>query len=129
MDLEPALTPYKQIISHYVTEINEGRLSPGDSLPAVVELSRTWDMHRTTVYKAIQELQRMGYVTSNPGGSKVADPIMMWQALADLLNLMEARGLDPQLVDTRGEHGVYGSHGSVVWNLYESERWTAQEVT
>ena len=122
MDLEPSLTPYKQIINYYIEEINEGRLATGERLPTVAKLSQEWGLHRTTVYKAIQGLQQMGYVTSDPGGSTVAEPVRMWEALEVLLNLMEDRGLDPQIVDTNRKHGVYGNFGAVIWDP-DGEGW------
>jgi DNA-binding LacI/PurR family transcriptional regulator len=55
--------------------IREGRLGPGDRVPAERELSIEWGVSRMTVHRALQELQRGGWVVRRRGqGTVIAGP-------------------------------------------------------
>jgi putative molybdopterin biosynthesis protein len=58
---------YHQIAEAIRQDILEGRIEPGDKLPAVRELTGRWNCTPGTVQRAYQELAHQGLVTSRPG--------------------------------------------------------------
>lgn len=65
---------YRQITEKIRQEILTGKLAPGDRLPSVREMARTWNCTIGTVQRAYQELFRHGLVTSRAGqGTRVVD--------------------------------------------------------
>lgn len=55
-------TRWQQIVESFRRGIESGRWQYGDRLPSEDELARQWGVSRTTVHRAMQELQRMGLV-------------------------------------------------------------------
>ncbi|MBI4927699.1 MAG: GntR family transcriptional regulator, partial [Anaerolineae bacterium] len=69
-------TLYQRIAETIRADILEGRLRPGDRLPSIRELTRTWACTPGTVQRAYQELTRQSLVVSQPGkGTHVAGGI------------------------------------------------------
>jgi len=65
---------YRQITEKIRQDILSGALHPGDRLPSVREMSRTWNCTIGTVQRAYQELAHHGLVTSRAGqGTRVVD--------------------------------------------------------
>ncbi len=58
---------YQRIAEHFRQEILAGRIQPGDRLPPIRELTRSWNCTPGTVQRAYQELARQGLVQSSPG--------------------------------------------------------------
>ncbi|MBI9067622.1 MAG: PLP-dependent aminotransferase family protein [Salinivirgaceae bacterium] len=56
-----------QICEEIKNLIDTGILSEGDKLPSSRKLSEQLDVHRSTVYKAYEELWAAGYIESKPG--------------------------------------------------------------
>lgn len=60
--------PFAQIVERFRTQIREGVLEQGAQLPSIVAIAREAGVATATASKAIQQLQREGYVrTSNQG--------------------------------------------------------------
>ena len=65
---------YLQITEKIRLDILTGKLAPGDRLPSVREMARTWNCTIGTVQRAYQELAHHGLVTSRAGqGTRVID--------------------------------------------------------
>jgi DNA-binding transcriptional MocR family regulator len=58
---------YKQICRQVARLVDEGTLDPGSHLPATRVMASRLGVHRTTVYRAYQELWALGYLESRPG--------------------------------------------------------------
>lgn len=69
----PHVPLYRRLSDAVKKAITEGRLKPGDSLPSVRDLGRSYGISRLTVLKSYQDLQSQGYVETSPGaGSRVS---------------------------------------------------------
>ena len=58
---------YLKIYRAVSEEITSNRLSPGDRLDGVRELAEKWNTSTNTVLKALDELERSGYIRKNRG--------------------------------------------------------------
>jgi molybdate-binding protein/DNA-binding transcriptional regulator YhcF (GntR family) len=69
---------YHQITDWVRQEIMEGRLTPGDRLPSIRQMTTRWQCTPGTVQRGYAELAQQGLVTSRPGqGTHVIDqPIL-----------------------------------------------------
>ncbi len=68
---------YARIVAHVEQAIAEGRLAPGDRLPAERELAADYGVSRMTVRQALQTLESRGLLRraiGRSGGSFVAQP-------------------------------------------------------
>jgi GntR family transcriptional regulator / MocR family aminotransferase len=62
-----------QIARAFITDIQRGRLRPGDRLPGSRKLAMHLDVHRNTVLAALEELIAEGWIETTPGrGTYVA---------------------------------------------------------
>lgn len=65
---------YADVASHFRTLIQDGELSPGDSLPSVQEIRAQFDVSAKTVSRALAVLKGEGHVTSRGSlGTVVAE--------------------------------------------------------
>lgn len=72
IDDSPHIPLYRRLSEAVRKAIVDGRLKPGDPLPSVRDLGKTYGISRLTVLKSYQELQSQGYVETSPGaGSRV----------------------------------------------------------
>lgn len=67
IDRSSALPPFLQIARALATEIQRGRLRPGDALPGSRQLARSLGVHRNTVLAALAELSTEGWLASQQG--------------------------------------------------------------
>ena len=58
---------FRQIFCQIKSFIENNNLIPGERLPSTRTLAEKLDVHRSTVYKAYEELWAMGYLESRPG--------------------------------------------------------------
>lgn len=66
---------WSELAERYRSDIEEGRLAPGDRLPSDAALAELHGVSRATAHKALHELQRMGLVTrQRRWGTVVAPP-------------------------------------------------------
>ena len=73
---------YYQLVDEITSQINSGKLAVGSKLPAERELCQIYDLSRTTVRQAIQELERMGCVVCMHGkGNFITCPMIRQQLL------------------------------------------------
>jgi GntR family transcriptional regulator len=72
--VERPVPPYAQIANYYRAEIVEGRLKPGERLPAIAAIADEWEVAATTAAKGVGLLQVEGLIYTSPQGSFVADP-------------------------------------------------------
>jgi GntR family transcriptional regulator len=74
VNLEGPIAVYVQIENLVQFAIASGRLSPGDQLPSVREMSNLLDVNANTVTKAYRDLELLGLVKTRRGvGVTVAD--------------------------------------------------------
>ena len=62
-----AVPLYQQIINAVKRHIREGTLESGQTLPSSRKLAEMLGANRTTVNRAYEELQALGYLSSRPG--------------------------------------------------------------
>ncbi len=62
---------YQQIVDQIQQLIKTKALSPGDRLPSSRKLADQLNVHRTTVYRAYEELWAMGFIESRPGSYSI----------------------------------------------------------
>lgn len=68
VDKRKAEPVFKQIFHQIIQLIEKGNLKVGDKLPSTRRLAEHLGIHRTTVYRAYEELWSAGYIESNIGG-------------------------------------------------------------
>ncbi|RLD76870.1 MAG: GntR family transcriptional regulator [Bacteroidetes bacterium] len=64
LDLSSVVTKQQQVINAVSDAVNAGFLCPGDKLPSVNNLSVKLNISRDTVFKAYQELKKIGLIES-----------------------------------------------------------------
>lgn len=65
---------YQQITSEIIQEIQQGALIPGDKLPAERKLAELYQVNRSTVVRALEELVDLGWIIRRQGsGTQVAE--------------------------------------------------------
>src|SRR5260370_38908944 len=64
---QSAIPLYFQIEQDLASSIATGRLAPGSQLPSEEELVQKYGVSRTTVRKAVQELERLGLIEIRRG--------------------------------------------------------------
>ena len=67
VDIHSSIAVYVQIENHIKFAIASGRLSPGDKLPSVHELSERLEVNINTIIKSYRDLEVMGYLYSRRG--------------------------------------------------------------
>ncbi|GCF94550.1 GntR family transcriptional regulator [Enterococcus florum] len=64
---------YQQIIEQIVTYIQEGQLQPGERLPSERRLAEAFDVNRSTVVHALDELAALGWVLRKRGSGTIVN--------------------------------------------------------
>lgn len=64
---------YQQIIEQIITYIQEGTLKPGDKLPAERKLAEHYQVNRSTVVHALDELVSLGWILRRQGSGTVVN--------------------------------------------------------
>lgn len=67
LDRKIKLPLYKQIINQIISSIESGELKDMEKLPSSRVLAELYNLNRTTVSRAYQELWGLGYLESRPG--------------------------------------------------------------
>jgi GntR family transcriptional regulator/MocR family aminotransferase len=67
LDRDATLPPFLQIARALATDIQRGRLRPGDRLPGSRRLAESLDVHRNTILAAVTELIAEGWIETAPG--------------------------------------------------------------
>jgi DNA-binding transcriptional regulator YhcF (GntR family) len=99
IDVNPRLPIYLQIASGVRAALVDGRLGPGDRLPAGRELAHALDVNLDTVQRAYRRLADEGLVTARVGrGTRIVDnvnrdEIDLRQHIADLVTRATAVGV------------------------------------
>ena len=69
---ENKVTPiYQQIMEQVITYIQEGALLPGDRLPSERKLAESYQVNRSTVVHALEELVSLGWVIRRQGSGTI----------------------------------------------------------
>jgi len=64
----PSMLPkHRQVHDELLAAIKSGEYAPGDRLPSEIELGRRYDTSRITIAKAVNELQKQGFVSRRAG--------------------------------------------------------------
>ncbi|MFF4846299.1 GntR family transcriptional regulator [Streptomyces collinus] len=94
---------YADVARHFRTQIQDGELSPGDSLPSVQEIREQFNVSAKTVSRALAVLKQEGQVTSRGSlGTVVAEQQPTYRSGAARLELVN-----------RGGSGLVGGETSV----------------
>ncbi len=76
LDLRAKKSIYEQIVDGFKEEIVTGKLSPGDQLPSVRDLSAKLTVNPNTIQKAFRALEAAGYIYPVTGrGNFVSEQI------------------------------------------------------
>ncbi len=67
VEKDTGIPAYQQIISEIVSRVENGRLQAGEQMPSSRTLASKLGVHRSTVFRAYQELLALGYIESKPG--------------------------------------------------------------
>lgn len=67
LDRHADLPPFLQIARSLATDVQRGRLRPGDRLPGSRQLAASLQVHRNTVLAALAELMAEGWIETAPG--------------------------------------------------------------
>ncbi len=91
---------YIQVIESLIEFIETNQLTPGDQLPGEADLCRAYDVSRTVVRQALQELEYKGLIYREKGrGTFVAQPKIhegLFQELTGFYQDMVAKGHRPR---------------------------------
>lgn len=71
-EIQRSSPPFAQIADHYRSEIQTGKLGPGDRLPSVTEIAEEWGVSRATAANAIGRLKTEELVDTSPQGTYVS---------------------------------------------------------
>lgn len=83
LNKEKAVPLYNQLIQQLMDEI-KNNMKAGDKLPSEREICQTYQVSRTTVRLALNELEELGYIYKHHGkGTFVSN---LWQQMNDLSN-------------------------------------------
>lgn len=89
---------YQQIRNDIASQITDGALAPGTTLPSEAELASAYGVGRPTVRQAIDTLRREGFATTVRGsGTFVSEQIGQISLLSfdGLTRSLRARGIEP----------------------------------
>ena len=95
---ESAIPLYFQIQQDLASSIASGTLAPGTQLPTEEDLVRRYGVSRTTVRKAVQELDRLGLIEIRRGRGTFVRAEKLTQEFTELTGFVEdmvAMGLQP----------------------------------
>lgn len=67
LEFDSGIPVYRQIFNHLAATIASGRLSDGDKLPSIRELSSSLGINPNTVARAFLELEMKGYIETQRG--------------------------------------------------------------
>lgn len=84
--------PFMQIVERFRTQIQEGTLLQGAQLPPIPAIARGAGVATATAWKAIQQLQREGYVRTSNQGTFVDLSGKLTQG-SDRVQMMRATGV------------------------------------
>jgi GntR family transcriptional regulator len=94
----PIDVPMHSVVrTELLTQIRSGRLHPGDQVPTEPQLMASFNVSRTTVRRALRDLETMGLIDRQPGrGNFVSEPKVepRLDRLTGFVEDMEALGLD-----------------------------------
>lgn len=80
---------YLQLMEQLITKINNGDYAERDKLPSERELCEIYDLSRTTVRQALQELEREGYIYKEHGKGTFVAPKSFNQHLVHLYSFTD----------------------------------------
>mgnify|MGYP000865792317 FL=1 len=89
MDKDSRLPLYCQLMDIIIEIIEEGNLEENDQLPSERELCETYDVSRSTVRQAIQELEKEGYIYRIHGKGTFVSPEKFKQDLLEFYSFTE----------------------------------------
>ncbi|MCC5928848.1 MAG: GntR family transcriptional regulator [Cyclobacteriaceae bacterium] len=89
-----SLPRYRQIHDYLLGQIQKGEILPGDYLPSENELCRSFSITRTTVRKALDELQKSGFIERQHGKGSMVRERRASLGLLNVKGFSEAVGQD-----------------------------------
>ncbi|SHE94355.1 GntR family transcriptional regulator [Seinonella peptonophila] len=84
IDKKARIPLHHQIFLQIKESIEEGRWKEGDKIPSETDLQKIFDVSRITVRKAIEDLERDGYVQKRQGIGTVVMPVKHDYSLEEL---------------------------------------------
>jgi len=118
---------YHQLFELLLGQIVGGQIKPHEAIPTELELSEMYGVSRITVRRALDELERRGYIQRERGRGTFVSPAHVQRAAAKLTSFseeIEARGMRPggRLLALRREpaagriaHELQVEPGTPVW--------------
>ncbi|MBF8807904.1 MAG: PLP-dependent aminotransferase family protein [Enterococcus lacertideformus] len=79
-------TIYRQIMEQIMSNIEKGKLIPGDPLPSERKLAQAFQVNRTTVVHALDELRDLGVLVSRRGSGRYINQTQWGRFLAPRVN-------------------------------------------
>jgi DNA-binding FadR family transcriptional regulator len=115
----PQLRTFEQIIVQIEDAIVEGRLQPGDRLPAERELAETFKVSRASVREALRVLEMFGVVVARRGTGPDAGSTVAEGARTGILNALRLHtGLlripTQDIVDVRAALESHAAHSAAM---------------
>jgi GntR family transcriptional regulator, transcriptional repressor for pyruvate dehydrogenase complex len=109
------LRTHEQVLAQIEEQVVQGRLRPGDRLPAERQLAEALGVSRGAVREALRVLESMGVVMAGTGSGPTAGSIIVGQgtmALGNLLRLHLALAAfsRKELVEVRAQLEVWAAH-------------------
>ena len=110
LDKSSTVPYYQQICEQIITSIQTGELNPGDTLPPERQLASLYEVNRSTIVRALEELVSLGWITRRQGsGTRVAEgrwgsrqlSMQHWRQLLSTSSLKE----DPYLASLKQHQG------------------------
>jgi len=127
LDRNSPLPLYHQLSELLLGQIVDGQLKPHEAMPAERELIEIFGVSRITVRRALEELERRGYVQREQGRGTFVAPAHIQRGVAKLTSFseeIEARGMKPgvRLLALRREpaagrvaHALQLEPGAPIW--------------
>jgi GntR family transcriptional regulator len=97
-----ALSPYRQLVQQVIAAIAEGRLVPGDQLPAVREVVTQVTINPNTVQRAYREMEHLGITVARAGLGTFVSEIAPSLSNADVVQLRDELRWWAQRAQTAG---------------------------
>lgn len=89
---EKAAPPYLKVLSRFRGMIDVGELKPGDHLPSVRDIARTFGIAHATAAKVVALLKAEGYVTTSTGATGGTVVAVKGRPPADCVHTIAATG-------------------------------------
>ena len=107
IDFSSGIPVYKQIINTIYTAVSDGKLTKGDRLPTIKELTHQLNVNPNTIAKAYRELDLKGVITSKRGnGSFISESPLEAPKLSAKQRKVKLEGLFGRVIAEASVEGI-----------------------